>query len=636
MIHALGKTGYVTWGLSFLLVALVMWSWGAQTARIQRDAADDSGGLFARSVAFPDNDNMAWVMLAEEAEERGDRSTRVAEWNDGRPVYWTAPYMLPVRLSARIGALFTESGSIRDGLQVGVIWVNPVIAVTCFAIFLFLAMRWFGVLVGSLTVWGIAASPQVMQRFGPMWVDHHPLALVMGAGTVLAGMAWYSPGRGGRGLAIAVSAICAGMALWISPPNAFVPVGMFVIGVLVAEGVCRMLSRPADDLPDARGWLAWGGIVFVITAIGYIWEFGPLIHLQLDVLGSLYPPMALGGAFLMWGIVTLIRGTGERPKSIAAVVIGLVPVLVWCILFLAKKPELWRLSDPLWQRFCHWIIELQPWKSADLVQIGLVWVVLAMLLWPILQGVKETAASTVIALVILPLATAVSLYSMRFADVTVTLLLVCTAPLLAAIQLRSPFGRAVIAVLAIHIALGAAEIWRVQRREAIEGTPGMRGESSGVRAVARAILEDTRDGKAARIMCGLGTGPPLAYWSDKVVLAAIYFDAGNQLHDAAIVFGGLDWQGFEEVLDRRKATHLVVAEHDAAMLAYTLYGVKGPLIAKDTNGGRLWKGSDIHPRLQAFRDKEGNVKNYDGYKLYRVLPASSVGAMVESQNPNTR
>ncbi len=305
-------------------------------------------------------DGFMWIMLAQEASEKGVlrlRHTQVDNGPEGREVHWSQSVMWLLRLSGWIHAIIF-SVPLGAGIEAAALWVMPLLFIFLVTVFGLFTRRELGefpaaVFVLALFICGGLSS---YMTFGQ--ADHHGMVAMAIVFSVLTfGLAFErnealrdDSFRSGRFSLAILSGVSMGIALWISASSALPVIIGLGVGIASAIAFCW----PGNERLNARGFARclrhWSRAGAFTSFCFYLVEYFPShFGWRLEVNHPLYALSWVGGGELLARFVEW-RGAIKTPwvtsKRVIVTFVALVAVAATPLVFLFFSKDVFLPAEP--------------------------------------------------------------------------------------------------------------------------------------------------------------------------------------------------------------------------------------------------------------------------------------------------
>lgn len=542
---------------------------------------------------------------------------------DGREVHWSSSIVWVLGgLSKMAGAAMGKPAFTVVGQAS--FWLGPATLLAGLALMGWIASRVFSPVPIGAFLLVFAIQPSLYQCFRPGETDHHGLAAVLAASSVLALLAGgaglvstkkhktgFLPPPPGAARWFRFSGFLGSAALWVSA-SSFLP----VLAATGAGAIAAFLARDRSATAAAPGlWRAWSRAGCCGSLFFYLIEYFPNhMGMRLEVNHPLYALAWLGGGDILARALEAMAGgrpfQGKRARgTVAWTFLSALAVALPAALANWPQSRFFAVSDRflllLHNRFIQEFQTLpKAMEEGGALNIALEW-------FPVPVFVLAAAAALArigalrgpwgpgLALAAAPALAmqALAFWQVRWVVPAMALWLVCALAALEAAQ-RSGRGKAALSGFAVCAAAAAFPLPAGVFASLARGGDTQLPKSAIPALIARDVSHRLRQASPAAVptvLSGPTTSTELNYYGGLRTLGTLYWENLEGLKRAAGIFAAASEGECRKLIENAAVTHILVTTWDDFGNAYvSLLGESGQKVPAggETFIGRVLAGTE--------------------------------------------
>lgn len=567
------RQGYVIAALIVIsgILILTRLSGAIYSSEITRFNPEDAHGapILKGARLFIDPDNTAWLMNAKEAYRQKKWQVHEVSWDSTtgtRPMHWSSPLVWALLGGSELAVKFLKI-SRDEALETVQPIVYSLIYFGLLCIVAVLAVKGFGIKLGSI-FFGLLASAEGLTwtYFHPFRIDHHGTMVVMLA-IYYGALVKIFVGSSSRIPAI-IAGVSAGIAIWISAitsiPALVIPLLMYG-GCLIYQriGKKEFLKRISPTT-----WILFGILASALSLVGYLIEYGFSPFIRLEVNSPLYAGAMLGGSILLAGLVC-IQDVDWWPNKLQGLLgaSALIAVIIPFAHLAYYQQESFTLLNPFWERLPHIIQEGMPVSIMEILQQGLLGVILAAIVVSHCIYYDRKLAHILPLLLTAVMMLLMLLFARRLYAIFVIVFYAYVLALLYSIDrnklcsLWATTGRIIFLLCTMQLVISLGSLQNGILVEKRFGLGAQVAVSSRSRIISEDIVRDSRETQTPiRVLATPELATFISYYTGGRSTGGIYWESMDIFEDSLRALFSRDEKEAEELIDKMDVTYIVIPE----------------------------------------------------------------------------
>ena len=540
-------------------------------------------------------DAQVWIRHALWLDEGGHgfrlRHTDIDNAPMGREVHWNSGWAWAIAGAGHAHRALTGL-PLPLATERAAMWLNPLALFVMILVFSSWALRRMGLLPALFITSAMVLQARLLEGFFPYYVDHHGLLTASVFGLVLGAMSMV---RGIRGAAV-FSALAGAFGLWVGAAS--------TIPAIAATAVAGAIVAPHSD---ARAWRTWGAVGAAAALAFYALEYFP--HHMAPRLEVNHPLYAI--AWLAAGEL-VARRMGRTPMNGAQRWWPWIALVALPATILAGGANVLSFTDPFMVRLhAQHIREFLPmWKAladastATIVRICVleaVPLVAALVTLAILRGrtPRLLVFMTLIAAPLLAMAWWQARWQLNASAASVVLALVLVETWTAHSTQRVRALAAIAVAVLLFLPGGWDRYYSAHASLVARVVSPAEAQLALARDVA-AVLRMTQPTGDITLLSSPNGSTSVGYYGRFRTLGTLYWENAEGLKAAARILSTPDDAEAERLIRARHVTHIAMFVDENFIEPYLvlLHPKATPQMLQRSFGWRLFASPEVPPWLE--------------------------------------